>query len=352
MNLKCKQIIEEYKAQRSSFEKLGDVVQAAIKKAVTESKMEVLAIEHRVKTEESLTGKLELKGDKYNSLDDITDILGFRIITIYSDDVDKIAAKIEKLFEIDWKNSVDKRAALNTDEFGYMSMHYICYLSEEKGYPKELCGLKFELQMRSTLQHVWAQIEHDLGYKTDFEIPRPIKREFYMLASILELADSKFVSIRDTIGQYEQEIIKRIENDEAADISIDKVSLRIYNKANKNIQKLVEKIAAICNSEIKAVTEETYIEQLAWFGIKKLGQLQKMIEEDSELAYKLAKNALENTDLDILSSNVGLLYLCRAHLLNNNYSKEQCAEFFNISDSNLPRCLRTAERLFKIKEQI
>ena len=44
----------------------------------------VLAVEHRVKEEKSLAGKLERKGDGYNTLEDITDILGCRVVCFLS----------------------------------------------------------------------------------------------------------------------------------------------------------------------------------------------------------------------------------------------------------------------------
>ena len=49
----------------------------------------VLAVEHRVKEERSLAGKLERKGDAYNSLEDITDILGCRVVCFLSDEIGK-----------------------------------------------------------------------------------------------------------------------------------------------------------------------------------------------------------------------------------------------------------------------
>ena len=77
MNLKSKLILEEYKKQREDFLKLGDEVNAILSGIAKELGMTVMAVEHRVKEEKSLAGKLERKGDAYNSLEDITDELKY-----------------------------------------------------------------------------------------------------------------------------------------------------------------------------------------------------------------------------------------------------------------------------------
>ena len=119
MDLHSEFILEEYRESRPVFEKMQVEVTRILREALERNGLIVTAIETRIKTEESLAGKLALKGAKYATLSDITDILGARIITFYTDDVDRIAAMAEQLFEIDWKNSVDKRKLHQLDSFGY-----------------------------------------------------------------------------------------------------------------------------------------------------------------------------------------------------------------------------------------
>ena len=96
MNLKCRLILEDYRKQRSDFIVLGDTVHTMLSDIVKELGLTVLAVEHRVKEERSLAGKLERKGDGYNTLEDITDILGCRVICFLSDEIDKIGQRWKK----------------------------------------------------------------------------------------------------------------------------------------------------------------------------------------------------------------------------------------------------------------
>ena len=209
LDLHCQMILDEYLENLEIFDKMKNLVEDTLHKLVSDNGLYVNAIEARIKTEDSLTGKLERKGHKYKTLDDITDILGARVITFYTDEVDKIAALVEKNFDVDWNNSVDKRKLLDLDRFGYQSLHYICRIPQslfaDPEHP-EINSYRFEIQMRTALQHVWATINHDTGYKSGIEIPKEHLRNINRIAGMLELADEQFSRIRMEISEYRRNV--------------------------------------------------------------------------------------------------------------------------------------------------
>ncbi len=85
-------LLEEYHPLQPVFLRMQEVVMERLRELVGKCGIELNAMESRIKSEESLAGKLEGKGGKYASLLDITDIFGARIITFYNEDVDRIAA--------------------------------------------------------------------------------------------------------------------------------------------------------------------------------------------------------------------------------------------------------------------
>lgn len=352
MNAKDRMILEEFKEQRDCFLKLEEIAVEQINQVVAESKVFIAGVEHRVKGEDSLAKKLYKKGDSYQSLSDLTDLLGARIICFFVDDVNVIGKAIEQTFEIDWQNSVDKRNYAVANSFGYLSLHYICSLKKDQGYPEELTNKKFEIQIRSILQHAWAAINHDLGYKNDFGVPREVVRELARLAGLLELADNEFARTRDHIKDYTEDIRQKIVSDSASDVNIDIVSLKEYMLGSKKMQAFLSKLAKIEKSEITYSEPDNYIKQLKWFGIETLGGLQDMLESCKEVAVKLANKALKGSELDILSSNVALRFLCQAKLISGGYTKEQAVEFLRLSIKDLARAERQVNRLFNLKKEL
>ena len=155
MDLHCEMILEQYKQKKPLFIKVKDIALQELNKYVKEFGTIVNSVEGRVKEEKSLAGKLELKGYKYQSIDDITDIVGTRVVTFYNDEVDKFAAKIEQNFDVDWDNSIDKRKMHNIDQFGYMSLHYICRIPKELYYDPEnpeINNVRFEIQKKENVR--------------------------------------------------------------------------------------------------------------------------------------------------------------------------------------------------------
>lgn len=320
MDLHSEMILEEYRAQLPVFEKMQEEVLHVLRDALERSGLCVTAITARIKTEESLKGKLALKGAKYTSLGDVTDVLGARIITFYTDDVDRIAAIAEQLFEIDWNNSVDKRMLHQLDSFGYNSLHYICKLP---GYP-----YRFELQLRTTLQHAWASINHDTGYKSGMEIPREYLRRINRLAGLLEMADDEFSRIRAEITDYRRRVQQLVQNGKLDDLLLDGDTFNSYLKA-RPFDALNKRIAAINQAEIQEVPLIRYLRVFLAFGCKTLGDVQRLVHKYQEDAYRLARHQLGNTDLDIISSAVGVQNICIVCILATGGGKLGLVRFFD-----------------------
>ena len=301
LDLHQQMILEEYRDSLPVLEQLKAKVLETLHETLDSSGLFVSAIEARVKKENSLTGKLALKGAKYTRLADVTDLVGARVITFYTDDVDRIASIAEKLFDIDWDNSVDKRKLHQLDSFGYNSLHYICRMP---GY-----DFRFELQLRTTLQHAWAAINHDNGYKSDFEIPHEYLRRMNRLAGMLEMADDEFSRIRIELTDYRRRVQTLVKNGKLDDVLLDGDTFRSYLQAGP-LNTLNRRIAAINQAEIQETPLDNYLQVLKSLNCNTLGDVDRLIKCYEENAYLLARHQLGNTDLDIISSSIGLQNVC------------------------------------------
>lgn len=313
-------LMQQYRERRPSLELLAKEAYEVLSSALREQGIYVTAIEYRVKAENSLAGKLELKGAKYKSIDDITDLVGMRVITFYTDDVDKVAAIAKSVFDIDWKESVDKRKLHQLDSFGYNSLHYICRMKSG--------GPRFELQMRTGLQHVWSTIEHDIRYKGDVKIPREYARQFSRLAGMLELIDDEFSRLRTVLTDYRRQIRSLVKDGQLDEVPLSVDSFRSYLDLAP-FDRLNKRIAAVNQAEIYPVSLMPFLPVLESFGLVTLGDVQRFIEDNSDEAYQLALSQLAVTDLDILSSSAALQYLCLVHVLKHDGGREGLKAIFD-----------------------
>ena len=314
-------LLRQYRELYPTLQQLADEAYNQLCQALHEQGIYVTAIEHRVKTEKSFIGKLELKGAKYKSIDDITDLVGLRVITFYSDEVDKVAAIAKRIFDIDWQESVDKRKLHQLDSFGYNSLHYICRLHSGSA--------RFELQMRTALQHVWSTIEHDTGYKGVVKIPREYKRQFSRLAGMMELIDDEFSRLRVVLTDYRRQMLALVKNGKLDDVPLSAETFRGYLELHP-FERLNKRIAAVNQAEVFPVSMMSYLPVLESLGLETLGDVQQFIDENSDDAYQLALSQLAITDLDILSSNTALQYLCLVHVLKHDGGRDGLKSLYDI----------------------
>jgi GTP pyrophosphokinase len=313
-------LLADFDAAGDVYVRYADKLKGLVTEILAAEGINYHSVTSRPKSRVSLEKKILAADGKYQRLDEVTDCVGVRIITYFADDVDRAADLITKEFEIDIDNSVDKRDLLDPDRFGYLSLHYVASLPSTRANLVEyrrFVGMKAEVQIRSILQHAWAEIEHDLGYKTTLGVPRDIRRQFSRLAGLLELADSEFVQIRDHLAEYEATVAKRIQQAPAA-VTLDKTSLTTFVMASDLVARLDQEIAATISVRIDDLSEwgmEKYATMLPAVGVNTIGHLQEVLESNGDAVVRLARGILapshgEKATLQSVVRGVSLLYLC------------------------------------------
>lgn len=338
-------LLDAYREQLPQLEKLAEQASDLLREALQEQNIQLNTFERRVKAEDSLAGKLEKKGYKYKTLYDITDLVGIRVVTYYTDDVDKVAAIAKQIFDIDWKNSVDKRKH-QLDSFGYLSLHYICYLKEGP-----LRTIPFEIQMRTALQHVWSAIEHDIGYKGAVKLPPEFVRQFSRLAGMLEMADDEFSRLRTTMTDYRRQVQALVKSGHFSEVSLSSDSFQQFLDL-KPFDRLNQRIAAVNQAEIFPAPMMQFLPILESFRFTNLGDIQQFIVENSEDAYQMAVSQLAITDLDILSETVGLQNLCLVYAIKQGSGLYGIKAIYDAINGEQDSNTALAENILRLASQL
>jgi len=160
-------------------------------------------------------------------LRDIPDQIGTRIITYVTSDVtaaaDLIRDQLGVVGDLDLGQQV-----VEEGRFGYVSRHLQVDLDPIwlGTLPAELVPVgSAQVQIRTVLQHAWAEYEHDIRYKGTVPdgLTSELNRRFTLAAGLLELADREFEIIRNRMrepvaeaGPEDDPDDPRIENQELA----------------------------------------------------------------------------------------------------------------------------------------
>lgn len=329
----ARSFLDDYRMHRAKVDSFAQALKHLVGSLTAKFSHDIHSINARVKTEESLEKKITSKG-KYNNLSDIHDIIGIRIILYFESDINKIASIIASEFEIDRINSIDKRERDDPAQFGYMSLHYIVALSENRlALPEYEAyrSMKAEIQIRSIIQHAWAEIEHDLGYKSELDIPKKIRHDFHRLAALLEQADEGFSKIREAVTNYEAAVSEQIgsPSEDFKGLEIDKSTLPIYMTSIRLVSKIDNKIAnelglpvvTLHRDDAASAQSSMYdwvitrrIEQFSLVGITKLADLHAELSRHENEVVTVASKILALPDpfgLEVeVQQGCCLFYLC------------------------------------------
>lgn len=228
----------------------GEALRAALATWLADAGIKVHSITARVKAPVSLARKLARPDRDYAELWDVTDLLGLRVITYFDDDVDQVGRVLEARLPIDLARSIDKRRRREPDVFGYRSLHYVFGVADPGGDGPLPARARGEIQIRTLLEHTWAEIEHDLGYKAPGAVPAGVRQRLSRLAGLLEIADREFVAIRDELAAYADALPRRIA-DAGDDVPLDQLALTALIEGAE-IEALDREIAAAQGHELGA----------------------------------------------------------------------------------------------------
>jgi ppGpp synthetase/RelA/SpoT-type nucleotidyltranferase len=199
--------IASYAAAHPELVLAGAEAVQLVTSVLDEAGINYLSVSGRTKSVASFAEKATRSVDGVrlytDPLREIGDQLGVRVITYVRDDVAAVADLLADQVVVADDRDLGRETA-SQGRFGYASRHLQIVLdAAREGQPAyaHLPGRNVQVQIRTVLQHAWAEFEHDIRYKgtvPDEHAP-DFDRRFTLAAGLLELADQEFATIRDRL---------------------------------------------------------------------------------------------------------------------------------------------------------
>jgi ppGpp synthetase/RelA/SpoT-type nucleotidyltranferase len=170
---------------------------------------EIIKIEPscRAKAIDSALGKIARKGYN-NPIAQMTDLVGARFVVMLQKDIQKVVYIIEN--KQDWcvtqSRDYAEEIAKNPAMFDYQSMHFevrpkTAIQKDGLIINPEVCC---EVQVRSLLQHAYAEVTHDSIYKPVGIVPQSSKRAVAKGMALMEATDDMFQNVIDQLEKDNQ----------------------------------------------------------------------------------------------------------------------------------------------------
>lgn len=197
-----------YSQLRSSYEAILHDIYSELRALATQHKL-VVTIKYRLKGFDSYCDKIR----KLNKLQggerlQITDLLGIRIVCPFLEDIEAVEQLLAHKYEI---LELEHKAEQHSfREFGYDSVHVLIRTPPLSCAEMLPCSSNVcEIQLRTILQEAWAEVEHELVYKSDIGMPnQTIRRKLASLNASLTLSDLIFQEIRESQREIRRRGIK------------------------------------------------------------------------------------------------------------------------------------------------
>jgi ppGpp synthetase/RelA/SpoT-type nucleotidyltranferase len=197
-------LLAEFALRRSLYEEFRVALERLAWILISKKGVSV-EISSRTKDVDSLDMKLRRKLH-YESLSDVPDLVGIRIIAQTASDVSAISNLVAS--QMDLREDVLHGSPNDGETFGYAGRHLVVQLAAPRVDLPEwrlYRGLRCEIQVRTILQHAWASISHSLLYKVEEDVPADVRRTLGQVAALIEVGDGLFQRFRDEVEELRSE---------------------------------------------------------------------------------------------------------------------------------------------------
>jgi putative GTP pyrophosphokinase len=167
----------------------------------------------RVKETDSFLEKALVRKKKADPLSEITDQVGIRFVVLLLEDIDCIGKIVESG---PWRAQKDRdflsERLEKADYFAYQSDHFVIRTREEFTFEEVIIpsGLPCEIQIRTILQHAYAEMAHNSSYKPPVKLPeedqKHINRSLAKGSALIETTDDVFRDIKKKLRDYNESV--------------------------------------------------------------------------------------------------------------------------------------------------
>jgi len=330
----------EYRTVRSRYADLAEYLERFLQLALRQANITAASVDVRVKDAESFARKavqpspLNPKLPKYTDpMQQISDMAGARVITFIPRSVEDVGRIIREEFDV--VSVEDKGQVLAAERrFGYRSVHYIVRLREDRAHLREymhLTGLVAEIQVRTVLQHAWAEFEHGIQYRSSRVIPSETQRRFAALAGLLEIADREFEAIQIENDHIRLAARESIANDRLQEVELTPDALKTY---------LDKKLKP--DGRARLTSYEYWAEVLQKLGFTNLDQVEECIGDGDDRRISMDIWGAQHGQLDrfegLLLAGMGTGYIVGHPLhADNKFAVERRRWLKRLEEAGWPR---------------
>lgn len=181
----------KFRSLKPAFHRLEEEAKFILGTSLNKAGIKSHSLVSRVKVFESFRDKIVRKNitDPFENIDDL---VGVRVVCLLRSDIPKLGQLIHKEFTVLAEDN--KLDGVEVNAFGYQSVHFVVRLPQSCTGPRYdgLHDLRLEIQVRTLAMDAWAALSHYLDYKSESDVPKELRKDFFALSGLFYVADTHF----------------------------------------------------------------------------------------------------------------------------------------------------------------